>query len=306
MTTGIAHRCLLASGLLALAFEASCFPSATLPDPGQGVTADRALQERGRYLVQAGGCITCHTADTDDAIPLAGGRALQTPFGTFHAPNITPDPETGIGGWTTADVATALRKGRSPEGKRYYPAFPYPSYAGMTEEDALAIGAYLLALAPVSTPRIDHELPWYLSWRMLVGGWNLLNFQPGTFNPDPARDAVWNRGAYLVRHLGHCGECHTPRGRLGGPDRGRELAGVSAGNGGENVPNITPDRDTGIGRWSEEDMVMFLEIGMLPDGDFAGSSMSDVIDDNTGRLTADDRQAIAVYLLSLEPIPAAD
>jgi mono/diheme cytochrome c family protein len=262
-----------------------------------------ASVERGRYLVHAGGCLTCHTADRPDAIPLAGGRALKTAFGTFYAPNLTPDPDTGLGSWTPADVSRALREGVAPDGSYYYPVFPYPSYTGLTDDDVTDIAAYLRSLAPVRKTTPEHELPWFLSSRLVMFGWNLLNFTAQRFKPDAARDDAWNRGAYLVRHLGHCGECHTPRNVLGGLDRNRELAGNPAGADGKAVPDITQDPDSGIGRWSPDEIVFLLETGLLPDGDFAGSLMSDVIEDNTGKLTPADRQAIAVYLKSLGPAP---
>lgn len=289
--------------LLALLLAGGAGP-ALAAGAAQAGSADADELARGRYLVHAGGCLSCHTAEHADAVPLAGGRALPTPFGTFYAPNITPDPDTGIGGWSVDDVVRALKRGRAPDGSLYYPAFPYPSYAGMSDGDARAIGAYLLSLPPAPSARATHELPWYLRWRPLVAAWNALNFDPQPFVPDPARDELWNRGAYLVRHLGHCGECHTPRTRLGGIDRERELAGNPAGIDGDPVPNITPHAGDGIGRWTRQDLELFLEIGMLPDGDFAGASMSAVIDDNTARLTPEDRQAIAAYLLSLDPLPA--
>jgi mono/diheme cytochrome c family protein len=227
---------------------------------------------------------------------MAGGRALPTPFGTFYAPNITPDESTGIGNWSVDDVVRALREGRRPDGQPYYPAFPYPAYTGLTESDARAIGAWLLAQTPVTQAVPDHDLPWYLQSRWVMLVWNFLNFTPGTFTPDPARDDTWNRGAYLVRHLGHCGECHTPRNLLGGLDRAREFAGTSDGPEGAVVPNITPNADDGIGLWSVDELAMFFEIGMTPDGDFAGASMGAVINDNTSRLTPADRAAITTYL----------
>ena len=258
--------------------------------------------ERGRYLVHAGGCISCHTADRPDAIPLAGGRRMETPFGVFYSPNLTPDRKTGLGGWTDSDFAAALRHGRGPDGSPYYPVFPYPAYAGLNDADVAAIAAWLRSLPPVENPVPAHELPWYLRSRWLMPGWNLLFFDPQPFKADRTRDADWNRGAYLVRHLGHCGECHTPRNFLGARDDALELAGNPDGPDGEKIPNIRQDRKSGIGRWTIEDMLLFLELGMLPDGDFAGSSMSAVIDDNTSQLTADDRRAIAVYLQSLAPL----
>lgn len=270
------------------------------PGPA-GATDAPATVERGRYLVHAGGCLTCHTADLPDAIPLAGGRALETPFGTFYAPNLTPDGATGLGGWTDADLGRALREGIAPDGSYYYPVFPYPAYTGISDADVAAIGAYLRTRKPVRQATPEHDLPWYLPSRLVMFGWNLLNFSPGRFVPDAARSAEWNRGAYLVRHLGHCGECHTPRNALGALDASRELAGNPDGPDGGKVPDITQDRDSGIGRWSADEIVLFLEYGVLPDGDFAGSSMSDVISDNTAQLTPEDRQAIATYLKSLGP-----
>ena len=255
--------------------------------------------ERGRYLVQAGGCLTCHTADRPEAIPLAGGRALPTPFGIFYPPNLTPDPVTGLGGWTDADFGRALREGVAPDGSNYYPVFPYPAYTGLTDIDVAAIAAYLRSLKPVRQPTPPHELPWYLSSRWVMLGWNLLNFTAGRFAKDSSHDATWNRGAYLVRHLGHCGECHTPRNAFGGLDHSRELAGNPAGPDGKKIPNITQDDTAGIGHWSADEIGLFLEVGLLPNGDFAGSSMSAVIEDNTSKLTSPDRAAIATYLMSL-------
>jgi mono/diheme cytochrome c family protein len=281
---------------LAVAWLASQATAAPAPDAAE--------LERGAYLVAAGGCVSCHTADHPDAPPLAGGRALATPFGTFYAPNITPDRDTGIGRWSVDDVVRALREGRRPDGQPYFPAFPYTAYAGLTEDDARAIGAWLLAQPAVRQAVPEHDLQWFLQSRWVMLAWNFLNFTPGAFTPDPARDAAWNRGAYLVRHLGHCGECHTPRNWLGGTDRSRELAGNPAGPEDAVVPNITPDTDTGIGAWSQDELVMFLGMGMTPDGDFTGASMGSVITDNTSRLTDGDRTAIATYLQSLPALPA--
>ncbi|RMF98557.1 MAG: cytochrome C [Gammaproteobacteria bacterium] len=261
--------------------------------------------QRGAYLVHAGGCISCHTAETDDAVPLAGGRALESPFGTFYAPNITPDRETGIGGWTDEEFLTAFWEGVGPGGKYYYPAFPYPSYTGITRADLLAIKAYLFSLEPVRQPNREHELPWYLDTRLAAAAWQLLKFDAGRFTGDPELDEEWNRGAYLVRHLGHCGECHTPRDALGGLIRDRELAGA-VGPDGKRIPNITPHPEDGIGSWDRQEIELFLELGMLPDGDFVGGAMAEVIDDNTSQLTPGDRRAIARYLLSLPALPDAE
>ncbi|MBM4197263.1 MAG: c-type cytochrome [Gammaproteobacteria bacterium] len=260
------------------------------------------LVERGRYLTAAGGCISCHTADEDGAAPFAGGRALASDFGTFFGPNITPDRDTGIGAWSEADFLRAVLEGRSPSGAAYFPAFPYPSYAGLTEDDARAIYAYLRTLPAVRRENLEHKLPWHVS-RVGARIWQALYFSPTGFQRDPARSETWNRGAYLVRHLGHCGECHTPRNRLGAPEASRELSGNPQGPENRRIPNITPHDPDGIGGWSADEVVAFLEYGMLPDGDFAGAGMGEVIDENTGKLTAADREAIAAYLLALPAVP---
>jgi mono/diheme cytochrome c family protein len=262
-----------------------------------------AVQD-GRYLIAAAGCTSCHTEDRDGAPPLAGGRALVTPFGTFYSPNITPDPQTGIGRWSEEEFVTALQRGVGPDGEHYFPPFPYTAYAGMSREDALAIRAYLFSLPPVQRANQPHDLPWYLGSRLAAAIWKLMFFRPGGFAPDARRDGDWNRGAYLVRHLGHCGECHTPRNALGALRPGEELAGNHSGPDGKKVPNITPDPDTGIGAWSLSEIETFLEIGMLPDGDFAGAGMGEVIDDNTSQLTAADRRAISIYLQALPARPS--
>lgn len=263
-------------------------------------SAQDDLVERGEYLLHAGGCITCHTEDSDDAAPLAGGRAMESPFGTFYSPNITPDPDTGIGDWSDDEFVLAFWEGVNPDGEHYYPAFPYTSYTGVSREDLLAMKAYLFSLEPVQKEIPEHDLAWYMSSRLAAGSWKKVNFSAARFVPDAARDEQWNRGAYLVRHLGHCGECHTPRNDLGVMQLDRELGGSKLGD--EDVPNITPHRSDGIGRWSTSDIEYFLDIGMLPDGDFTGSSMGDVIEDNTSNLTREDRLAIAAYLKSLPPL----
>jgi mono/diheme cytochrome c family protein len=270
-----------------------------------GAAGGEGPVERGRYLAAAGGCASCHTADRDDAVAFAGGRALATAFGTFYAPNITPDRATGIGQFSDDDFLAALHEGRRPDGAAYFPAFPYPAYSGMSRDDVLAIKAYLFSLPPVSQPNRPHELPWYLGARLGASAWRWLHFEPGRFVADPTRDARWNRGAYLVRHLGHCGECHTPRTALGALRPQRELAGNPAGPENRAVPNITPHEPDGIGAWTDGELDSFFEFGMMPDGDFVGAGMGTVIDDNTSQLTAEDRAAIIAYLRALPALPAA-
>ena len=259
--------------------------------------ADTAV-ERGRYIFFATGCIACHSAEQ----VLAGGRPLETPFGTFHPPNITPSREQGIGEWTQEEFERALRFGISPRGEHYYPAFPYPSYTQMTQADIRALYAYLMSLPAASRLNEPHELHWPYSLRPLIAYWKDGAFAPGAYSPDPDRSAQWNRGAYLANALGHCSECHTARGFLGMPDRDRYLAGTCNGPEGRVVPNITPDRATGIGGWSQQQLTDFLGSGRRPDGSMTGSLMLEVLGTGGMRLSEPDRQALAVYLLSLPPV----
>jgi mono/diheme cytochrome c family protein len=259
--------------------------------------------ERGGYIFRAAGCLTCHTDAKGGGKPLAGGLALKTPFGTFYSPNITPDPQTGIGAWSKADFITALRHGTSPEGAPYYPAFPYTSYSGMTDQDMGDLLAYLLAQPPVAQQNRRHQLDFPYNLRFTLGVWQALYFNAGAFEPRADKDAAWNRGAYLVRHLGHCGECHSPRGLLGAVDGGQELAGNPLGPDGDKVPNLTPGPG-GLADWSESDIAYALKSGATPDGDFLSDSMGEVIDNGTSHLSDDDLAAIAKYLKDLPPRPA--
>lgn len=261
-------------------------------------TASDPAVERGAYVFRAGGCHSCHTDEKGGGAPLAGGRALVTPFGTFYSPNITPHPEHGIGAWSDEDFRTALRHGVSPEGDPYYPAFPYTSYTGMSDADIADLLAYLFAQNPVDTENKPHSLSFPYNLRFTVGVWKLLYFEAGAFEPDLERDAVWNRGAYLARHLSHCGECHSPRGFLGAVDPTRELAGNPLGPDGGKVPNLTPGKG-GLGSWSESDIVWALRDGLTPEGDYLSDSMGEVVEHGTSHLSAEDLAAIANYLKSL-------
>ncbi|WP_019584602.1 MULTISPECIES: c-type cytochrome [unclassified Thioalkalivibrio] len=254
----------------------------------------------GEYVLRAGGCVTCHTAEDGDF--LAGGRPIESPFGVFYGPNITPDEEHGIGGWSEGDFTKALREGRSPNGTHYYPAFPYTAYTKMTDQDVEALWAYLQSeVEPVAKDNTPHDLDWFVRFRPSLSVWKWLHFEPGEFEANPEESEEWNRGAYLTQALGHCMECHTPRTRTGGLDLERLGAGARMADG-DVAPNITPDRETGIGRWGARHIARYLEMGITRDGDFAGSSMADVIEHGTSYLTSDDRRAIAAYLQSLDPI----
>lgn len=266
------------------------------------LAADEAAVRRGAYLVMAGGCVACHT-DTKKKGPfLAGGGPIKTPFGTFYAPNITPHPEHGIGKWSDRDFVRAMREGVRPDGSHYFPVFPYTSFTNMTDRDVSDLKAYLFSLKPVARPDLNQEIDFPFGWRFLQTFWRWLYFVEGPFVPDPKRTASWNRGAYTVRALAHCGECHTPRTALGGLDRDLWLAGTADGPEGELAPNITPDDETGIGGWSPDDIATYLKTGLTPDGDFAGSLMADVIEHSTSNLTDTDLAAITEYLKSLKPI----
>ncbi len=262
---------------------------------------------RGEYLLRAAGCASCHTDPgakgknpRPKGAPLAGGRPLATPYGIFFTPNITGDPVTGIGRWKFADFRRAMHDGRAPNTAPYFPAFPFTSYTGMSDRDLVDLWAYLERQAPVVQPNRPHELAFPFNLRILMHGWRALFFRQGGRDQaaDTAATPEWRRGAYLVRAVGHCGECHTPRNIFGAMDHSRELAGSRLGPEGK-IPNITPHPRKGIGGWSVSEIVDYLESGMLPDGDFAGGEMVDVIDNSTGRLTPADRRAIAVYLKSL-------
>jgi mono/diheme cytochrome c family protein len=260
--------------------------------------------ERGQYVLNAGGCITCHTDKVTlkaKGPVLGGGREIKTPFGVFYSPNITPDRDHGIGRWSEADFVRAMREGRSPEGRHYYPAFPYTSFTRISDRDLKALWAYLRTVPPVARANKPHKLRFPFSQRFGLGFWKWLYFRPGPYRPDSAKSAEWNRGAYLVTALGHCGECHTPRTALGGLEHDRWLAGSAGGPVGK-APNITPDKPTGIGDWSAADIVSALKIGMLPDGDFVGAEMADVVEYDTSRLTGADLKAIAAYLKSLPAV----
>jgi mono/diheme cytochrome c family protein len=266
---------------------------------GQALAEEEAAT-RGEYLVRAGGCFSCHTAPGGEA--LAGGRALVTPFGTFYSPNITPDPETGIGHWTDAQFLRALREGVRPDGANYFPVFPYPSFTGITDNDALAIKAYLFSRPPVRQGNRPHEVAFPFSWRLLQTGWKWLFFTRGPFQPAPERSAAYNRGAYLVTALAHCGECHTPRNLFGAVRSRLPLAGTADGPDGQLVPNITPDPGTGVGKWEKADVVELLRTGATPEQSKVKGAMRETIQDGLKYLSDADLGAIADYLFAQPPI----
>jgi mono/diheme cytochrome c family protein len=264
-----------------------------------GASAAEGNVKRGLYLAQAGGCLACHTEDKKDAAPYSGGRALKTAFGIFYGPNITPDPQAGIGNWTEADFVRAMRYGERPDGANYFPAFPYRSFTRISDADLRDLWAYLRSLAPSKRASREHETNFPFGWRLLVSAWKWLYFTPGEGGVAPPSAASVERGAYLVQALGHCGECHTPRNFLGGPQRGRPLAG-GKGPDGKRMPNITPTR---LKKWSDAELKEFFLTGATPDGDAADAMMDEVIRNATSRWTPTDLAAVIAYLRSLPPLP---
>lgn len=260
--------------------------------------------QRGAYIFAAADCTGCHTDTKNNGKPLAGGRALATPFGTFYGPNITPDPRTGIGGWTEAQFHLALREGINEHGSYMFPVFPFTAFTGMTDGDVSDLWAFLKSQPPVEQRNKAHDVTPPFGFRFGLMFWRLLFFRPGPIAPDPAHDAEWNRGNYLANAVAHCGECHTPRNFLGGLKTSQAYAGNPAGPDGQKAPNITPDPEKGIGKWSLEDVETILKTGQTPDFDFVGSGMAEVVK-GTSKLTDDDRHAIAVYLKTLKPIPGS-
>lgn len=256
----------------------------------------------GEVLFTIGGCSSCHiSTGQKDRLRLGGGLALGSPFGTFRAPNISPDPEHGIGAWSELEFANAFLLGVGNQGEHLYPAFPYPSYSKASVEDARDLFAYLKTLPPVTAPSQPHDLPFPFTLRRLLGGWKVLFFDREPLLPDPTRNEIWNRGRFLVEGPGHCAECHSPRNMLGAIQQDKRFSGGADPEGKGWVPNITQHED-GIAPWSEADITELLTTGFTPEFDAVGGSMAEVIE-NTKRLPDADRAAMAVYLKSLPPRP---
>ncbi|MFT7576224.1 MAG: mono/diheme cytochrome c family protein [Alphaproteobacteria bacterium] len=253
-----------------------------------GLTGD---PKRGAYVATAAGCLTCHTDYKHKGKLLAGGPAIKTPFGTFYGPNITPDENHGIGGWSLEQFSKVLTTGVAPNGNHYFPSFPYASYALMKAQDIADIKSYLSTVAAVGIPSRRHDLPWPFSDRNVVGAWKFINF-----NPVDAEKMT--RGAYLVNVLGHCTECHTQRDLLGGKT-GVSLAGNTNGPSGARIPGLR-GLATDATPWTAENIKLSLQVGMKPNGDFLGGTMAEVVEHSTAKLSGGDRAEIAKYLLSLK------
>jgi mono/diheme cytochrome c family protein len=286
-----------ATGLAVMTLLAG--PTAAQPPGGD-------LVGRGKYVFAAAAGCGCHTekGKPEPGKTLnAGGRRYDGPFGTVYATNITPDRQTGIGGWTDEQIIAAIRLGRRPNGERLVPVHPYPVFNGMAETDLRALVAYLKSVPPVNRPNTPKKITVPLFESVFLPAW-LAAFAPRETPPPVAPTTGLPRGEYLTRALGHCGECHTPRGLTNATDNARFLAGTPKGPEGDPVPNITPDRDTGL-KWSEEEIAEYLGTGNTPDGDVAGGLMAEVIEGSSAGfkdLTKEDRLAIARYLKTIPPI----
>ncbi|PSL17355.1 cytochrome c [Shimia abyssi] len=267
-------------------------PESFADDALAGLTADTS---RGETVFHAAGCASCHTApgvDSKGAPVLSGGQRFPSDFGTFIAPNISSDPTHGIGEWSALDLANAMKFGTSPDGQHYYPAFPYTSYARAEVQDIVDLHAYLATLPGDATPSQPHEVGFPFNIRLAMGGWKFLFFSDEWTIGAPNEQL--ERGRYLVEALGHCAECHTPRGPLGNLDNSAWLTGAPDPSGKGRVPDITPQT---LG-WSEGDLAYYFESGFTPDFDSSGGHMAHVVE-NLGKLPAQDREAIAAYLIAL-------
>ena len=255
-----------------------------------GASAETDQIARGRYLATAADCVACHTAP--GGTPFAGGRAFKLPIGTLYSPNITPDA-TGIAGYSDAAWLEMLHKGVARDGKHLYPAMPYDSYSLMSDDDALAIKAYLTSVKPVAAvaPANDIRFPYSMRWTLVF--WNLLNNSDRRFSPDQARSAAYNRGDYLVNALGHCGECHTPRNLTMGLSS-KALAGAIQAD--WQAYNLTSDRQSGIGGWSDDQIAEYLSTGQAPGHGPASGPMAEAVEHSLSKLQPDDIKAIVTYL----------
>jgi mono/diheme cytochrome c family protein len=261
-----------------------------------------SLIARGEYLARAADCEACHSIK--GSAPFTGGLAFNLPFGTLYSPNITPDKETGIGNWSDGDFLKAVHKGIAPDGTRLYPAFPYAAYTMMTDADALAIKAFLFNLPAVHVPAPANTLAFPFNQRWLMRFWSAFFNPDKRFEPNAAQSAEWNRGAYLAEAMEHCGECHTPRNLMQALDNRKKFAGAVAS--GWKAYNITQDKDSGIGGWSDETLNHFLSAGHAAGYGTASGPMGEAVDKSLGYLAPEDIKAIAVYLRSVPAMADAD
>jgi len=254
---------------------------------------------RGAYLARMSGCIACHTNSDGGGKPLAGGVALPTDFGTFYSPNLTTDPEHGIGDWSLEDFARALRQGVAPDGTPYFPSFPYPFYSSFSDQDVADLWAAFKTVPPAAEPSKDHDMLPPFNLRAGLKVWRARYYDPVPFSPDPGKSDLWNRGKFIVEGPAHCGACHTPRNLLGAREVEMALHGAEELPDGGKSPPITSEA-LKEGGWDINSLSYALKTGILPDGDVFGGSMGEVVRDGTAFLTNEDRKAIATYLLERE------
>lgn len=264
-----------------------------------------AILAKGEYLARAGDCIACHTQP--GSREFAGGRAMETPFGSLFVPNITPDDEHGIGRWTPDEFYRMMHTGRSRDGTLLYPAMPFASYTKITREDSDAIFSYLLSVPPIAQPNRPHELRFPFNNRELLVGWRALYFKEGEYVPEPRQTTEWNRGAYLVQGLGHCAMCHTAINALGGSSQSKAFEGGMIPNQNWYAPSLTSNREAGLGEWSIDEIVNLLQGGVSHRGTVYGP-MAEVVYNSLQYLTDEDVKAMAVYLKALpspgeKPLP---
>src|SRR5579871_180763 len=264
--------------------------------------AQASLIERGAYLARAADCVVCHTAKGGQ--PFAGGLAFKLPFGALYSTNITPDKDTGIGNYSDQDFLNAVHRGVRRDGQNLYPAMPYTSYTYMTDADALAIKAYLFSLPPVRATPPENTLTFPFNQRWAMSFWSAVFNRDTRFEPDASQSPQWNRGAYLAEALAHCGECHTPRNLGLALDNRNKFAGaVTAG---WRAFNITADKATGLGSWSDDDMFAYLSAGHVAGHGTASGPMGEAVDESFSKLTADDVHAIVAYLRSVPAVASTD
>jgi mono/diheme cytochrome c family protein len=261
-----------------------------------------SLIERGEYLTRAADCVVCHTAK--NGVAFAGGRAFVLPFGVMYSTNITPDVDTGIGNDTDANFLDAVHKGIGRDNSRLYPAMPYASYTYMSDDDALAIKAYLFSLKPIHAPAPQNTLAFPFNQRSLMSVWALLFNPDKRYEPNIERSAEWNRGAYLTEAMGHCGECHTPRNLFFALNNRQKFAG--AVQAGWRAYNITPDRSSGVGSWSDADLVHYLSIGHADGRGTASGPMGEAVDESLSHLKPADIAAMVTYVRSVAGVATSD
>ena len=288
----------LAAGAGALVWALNVRDEIDVNTPVAAAAPSASLAERGAYLARAGNCQACHTAQGGQAY--AGGRGIATPFGTVFTSNLTPDDKTGIGSWSSAHFWRAMHNGRSKDGRLLYPAFPYTSYTQVTREDSDALYAYLRSLPPVAAPNQPHALRFPYQSQAALAVWRALFFSPGVYEADASRSAEWNRGAYLVKGLGHCAACHTARNALGGSEQGLDLAGGLIPMQNWYAPSLTSPYEAGVSDWDKQHIVSLLKNGVSPRASVTGP-MAEVVQRSTQYLSDADLGAMATFLKELPP-----